>query len=208
MTDRVEVSQGESATLTWSWPSASQAYLSTAGLVANAGSGSMEVRPKETTDYVLVIETSSHETRILSQRVVVKGAKGSSTEWPRNPFLPLAYEREYRVAKISLVRLADRVRTLLSSFEVQQFSQERETLVFVTGFSEKAELKRAGEPRRRAIQYRVALSSFGSEPIQVKVSATIRWRGLIDNRWFPETSNELYEKIVGTLGGQIAGSQP
>lgn len=192
--DKPEIAAGGSASLSWQWNPATRGYLSSLGLVDHPSSDTVRVSPDETTSYVLILEAPGLLPRVLVQRVVVRGAKGRSGDWPDDLFVPLAYQADYDINSTSLSVLAARVRSVLHDdrgFEVRQFSPAEDQIVFSTAFLQNAKLNEANEsPRKfRRIAYRVALTAGKSGLIHVNLSSSIEWRVVVDNRWFPENSS-------------------
>jgi len=66
-------------------------------LVDHPSSDTVEVSPNETSSYVLILEAPGALPRVLAQRVVVRGAKGKSGDWPDDLFVPLAYQADHDV---------------------------------------------------------------------------------------------------------------
>jgi hypothetical protein len=111
--DAAEIRAGEAANLTWKWQSASTGYLSCYGLLYHPKGDLLRIIPSETTDYVLILEASGVSPRILSRRVVVRGAKGSESDWP-DGFVPLGAEQQFTAAPTDgLSQIADRTRRIL-----------------------------------------------------------------------------------------------
>src|SRR5437867_1178143 len=110
--DPAEIPAGGSAKLSWQWKAATRGYLSSVGFVNRPSGETVNVAPSETTSYVLIVEAPGLEPRVLTQRVIVRGSKGSSGIWPPDPFAALAYQADKDVRSISLATLAERVRTV------------------------------------------------------------------------------------------------
>jgi hypothetical protein len=211
--DKSELSAGGNVKLTWHSSAATSAYLSGFGLVENPKNGSATVSPPETTDYVLILEIPSGPPQIFSQRIVVRGAKGSAGEWPADPFQPLGFERNYPDVAASLAMLARTTERVLQDswkFQIRRFSLGDGEIVFYTAFSQEpsliAEEDRGKKVRR--IAYRVALSATAVDRIQVNLSARIDWKPVIDRTWFQEnslTSNLLYQTQIDALKTVILG---
>jgi hypothetical protein len=70
--DTHEVSPGQPAHLTWKSSTATEAYLSSYGLLSNPRSGSLEEKPTETTDYVLILEAPGVPPQVLSHQTAKK----------------------------------------------------------------------------------------------------------------------------------------
>ena len=192
--DRLEISAGDSVRLSWRWDSARRGYLSSVGLLDHPSGDSVMLSPDETTSYVLILEAPGLSPRILTQHVAVRGSKGSSGDWPREPFGPLAYETDYDIHYTSLAAVSARIRSVLRDdrgFEIRQFSQAEDQVVFYTAFLQNAKLSEPNEsPRKsRRIAYRVALTARKSDLVHVNLSSSIEWRIAVDNRWFPENSS-------------------
>jgi hypothetical protein len=191
--DKSEIPTGGSARLMWQWNPATRGYLSSIGLVDHPSGDTISVSPGETTSYVLILEAPGVSPRILAQRVVVRGAKGSSGDWPTDPFAPLAYQADDDIHSTSMSTVAARVRSVLRDrgFEIRQFSQAEDQVVFCTAFLQDSKLNEPNEsPRKfRRIAYRVALTAEKSDLIRVNLSSSIEWRIVVDARWFLENSS-------------------
>jgi hypothetical protein len=192
--DTPEIQARGSATLRWQWSPATRGYLSSLGLVDHPSGDSVSVSPDETTSYVLILEAPDQSPRVLTRRVVVRGAKGSSGYWPSDPFAPLAYEVDYDMHSKSLAAVSARIRSVLRDdrgLEIRQFSQQEGQITFYTAFLQNAQLNQPDErPRRfRRIAYRVRLAAGKPDLIHVNISSTIEWRLVVDTRWFLENSS-------------------
>lgn len=209
--DKEEIPLGESATLTWKWPVASEGYLSSIGMIQNPKGGSTEVRPRETTDYVLVLDAPGMSPTVLSRRIIVRGGKGSASDWPQDWFDGLPFSSGYTSAGQSLSKLVGRTKTVLQAFgEVREWSKDENTYVLATAFSQPADLNTADGRREkvRRIAFRIELSSLGaSKSIQLHISVAIESRAIIDRRWYPEnaSSSTIYQDQVKAIKGKILG---
>jgi hypothetical protein len=208
--ETLEIPVGRSAQLSWHWSAATRGYLSSQGSVDHASGGTVGVSPAETTSYVLVLEAPGVTPRILTQRLIVTGTKGSAGVWPADPVAPLSYKADYDIVSASMVELAIRVRKVLRDdwqFEIRQFSQEEGQLVFATAFLQTSKLNEPNEsPRRvRRIAYRVALRAGKPNIVHVNLSSSIEWRAVVDSRWFPEnsSSNDRYHRHTSNLWDSI-----
>lgn len=192
--DRLEIPAGNSVKLSWQWHLATRGYLSSVGSLDHPSGDAIKVSPDETTSYVLVLEAPGLSPRVLTQRVIVRGAKGSSGVWPPDPFAPLAYQTDYDIHSPSLAAVCARIRSVLRDdrgFEIRQFSQAEDQIVFSTAFLQNARLGEPDEnPRKfRRVAYRVAVTAGKSDLIHVNLSSTIEWRIVVDTRWFSENSS-------------------
>jgi hypothetical protein len=209
--DKEEIPLGESATLTWRWPLATEGYLSSVGMLRSPKGGSTEVRPRETTDYVLVLDAPGVPPTALSRRLIVRGAKGSASDWPQGWFDELPFWRDYNINSQSLPRIVYRTHAVLDAMgEVRPWTKDRDTAVLATAFSQLEDLNTHDEsPKRvRRIAYRVELSSSGtSKVIRLHISVAIEWRVVIDRHWFPEnpSSSTICQERVAALKKQIIG---
>jgi len=208
--DQSEIETGGSTNLRWRWNPATHGYLSSLGLVDHPSSDTVSVSPDETTSYVLILEAPGLLPRILTQRVIVRGAKGTSGDWPNDLFAPLAYQADDDIHSKSLATVAAKVRRVLHDdrgFEIRQFSPAQGQIVFCTAFLQNDKLSEPNEsPRRyRRIAYRVALAAARSDLIHVNLSSSIEWRIVVDTRWFPEnsSSSDRYRKQTADLWGAI-----
>jgi len=209
--DKNEISAGEVATLTWNWTQASTAYLTTDGIVQNPKTGSLQVSPSETTEYVFVAEALGLAPCVLSRRLVVRGAKGFASDWPEDWFDPLPYKNEYPLKGASLVKTVARAKAILQELgEVRDYKVQDAT-VLLTPFHERWDLGRPDEtPKRpRRIAYRVALSSTerGSS-VLMQISAAVQWRVIIERKgWVPEnaSSSTIYQEQVAAIKKKILG---
>ncbi len=191
-----EISIGGSANLTWNFPAAERAYLSNVGIVRDPRGGTMTVAPTETTDYVIIMERGGEPT-IMSTRLIVRGSKGTESDWPTPLFT--AYVVPIRESSaLKLVDLACRVRKILQGkFDMHQTSEDGK-FDFYTAFAERSDLTSADERRRlrRRIAFRVELSKPAGRKVEIEVRAAIQYRVVIDRRWFNENpSSSTYYQI-------------
>jgi hypothetical protein len=192
--DTTEIPARGDTKLSWLWNPATRGYLSSLGIIGHPAGDTVRASPDETTTYVLILEAPGQSPRVLTQRVIVRGAKGSTGDWPSDPFAPLAYQADYDLQFKSLAAVSARIRSVLRDdrgFEIRQFSQEQDQIIFCTAFLQNAKLNEPNErPRRfRRIAYRVALAAGKSNLIHVNLSSSIEWRLVVDTRWFPEKSS-------------------
>lgn len=204
--DKSEIVAGESVHLSWLWPPAKRGYLSGRGLLERPSGDKIEVTPQETTSYVLVLEAPGSSPRILTERVIVRGSKGSSGDWPDNPFDPLVYQASYDIHSSSLAEVLNKIESVLrddEGFEVRQFSQIKDQVVFSTSFHQSNKLNDSSErPRKlRRIAYHVEVTDMKSGSIHISISTSIQWRIVVDTRWFLESSSssERYRSATTEL---------
>jgi hypothetical protein len=199
-----EISAGSSAELRWEWPQASRGYLTGAGSLESPPKGTLNVAPRETTDYILILETPDQSTKILSQRIVVRGAKGSVSDYPPDPFdgVPKSFDTSG-----TLTDVAVRIRTLLErGFNVRD-STHHEKAVFTTSWAQRPSVNNLNErPRKiRQIAYRVELTRVAKGKVHVDLAAIIQWRLTIDRNWYEEKSSSttIYQTELERLTNEI-----
>ena len=203
--DRPSVHRGESVTLSWEILGASQAFLSYVGTVGTTGS--VIVRPEQTTTYALLADTSSG---LVARSVTVEVAgSGRGDEFPLN-----AEDFKYPLTtttKIGFANLATIVHSVLQdqmhlSVKKVEYLPDHEQLVFVTSRARDQSLLKPGEPRigERRVAYLVTIErGIKDGTLDYTVRTLVEYRLRVEETWRPEQSEDLYTSSGADVRSRI-----